>query len=139
MSVLVGKKAPDFTVPAVPGNGTIVDSYNFAEATKGKYALVIFYPLDFTFVCPSDLIALDLRLGKVQDLRMEVISVSLDSRSTPNAWRNTPVDKGGIGAVKYPSAAEVDHGIRKAYDAETAGGVARRGAFVIDKAGVIRA
>lgn len=66
MSVLVGKQAPDFTVPAVLGDGTIVDSYNFAEATKGKYALVFFYPLDFTFVCPSELIALDKRMAKFE-------------------------------------------------------------------------
>ncbi len=114
MSVLVGKKAPDFTVPAVLGNGTIVDSYNFAEATKGKYALVFFYPLDFTFVCPSELIALDHRMAKFEELGVEVISVSIDSHFTHNAWRNTPVAKGGIGEVKYTMAADVDHGICKA-------------------------
>ena len=139
MSVLVGKKAPDFTVPAVLGNGVITESYNFAEATKGKYALVFFYPLDFTFVCPSELIALDHRMAKFAALNVEVISVSIDSHFTHNAWRNTPVEKGGIGAVKYTMAADVDHGICKAYDVETAGGVALRGAFLIDKAGVVRA
>lgn len=139
MSVLVGKKAPDFTVPAVLGNGVITESYNFAEATKGKYALVFFYPLDFTFVCPSELIALDHRMAKFAALNTEVISVSIDSHFTHNAWRNTPVEKGGIGAVKYTMAADVDHSICKAYDVETAGGVALRGAFLIDKAGVVRA
>ena len=64
MSVLVGKQAPDFTVPAVLGNGTIVDDFNLSEAIKGKYGLVFFYPLDFTFVCPSELIALDHRMDE---------------------------------------------------------------------------
>lgn len=139
MSVLVGKKAPDFTVPAVLGDGSIVGAYNFAEATKGKYALVFFYPLDFTFVCPSELIALDKRMDKFAELGVEVVSVSIDSHFTHNAWRNTAVNAGGIGAVKYTMAADIDHGICKAYDVETAGGVALRGAFLIDKEGVVRA
>ena len=92
MSVLVGKQAPDFTVPAVLGDGTIVDEYNFSEATKGKYALVFFYPLDFTFVCPSELIALDKRMATFSELGVEVISVSIDSHFTHNAWRNTAID-----------------------------------------------
>ena len=135
MSVLVGKQAPDFTVPAVLGDGTIVDEYNFSEATKGKYALVFFYPLDFTFVCPSELIALDKRMATFSELGVEVISVSIDSHFTHNAWRNTAIDNGGIGAVKYTMAADVSHAICKAYDVETAGGVALRGAFLIDKEG----
>lgn len=139
MSVLVGKQAPDFTVPAVLGNGTIVDAYNFAEETKGKYALVFFYPLDFTFVCPSELIALDKRMDTFKKLGVEVISVSIDSHFTHNAWRNTPVAKGGIGEVRYTMAADLDHGICKAYDVEAAGGVALRGAFLIDKDGLVRA
>jgi peroxiredoxin (alkyl hydroperoxide reductase subunit C) len=139
MSVLVGKQAPDFTVPAVLGDGTIVDEYNFSEATKGKYALVFFYPLDFTFVCPSELIALDKRMATFSELGVEVISVSIDSHFTHNAWRNTAIDNGGIGAVKYTMAADVSHAICKAYDVETAGGVALRGAFLIDKEGLVRA
>lgn len=139
MSVLVGKQAPDFTVPAVLGDGTIVNEFNFAEATKGKYALVFFYPLDFTFVCPSELIALDHRMEKFGELGVEVISVSIDSHFTHNAWRNTAVNAGGIGPVKYTMAADMDHGICKAYDVETGGGVALRGAFLIDKSGMVRA
>ena len=75
MSVLVGKQAPDFTVPAVLGNGEIVDSFNLASAIKGKYGLVFFYPLDFTFVCPSELIALDHRMSEFRDRNVEVIAV----------------------------------------------------------------
>ncbi|WP_221799738.1 peroxiredoxin [Oceanobacter mangrovi] len=139
MSVLVGKQAPDFTVPAVLGDGTIVNEYNFAEETRGKYALVFFYPLDFTFVCPSELIALDKRMDKFSELGVEVISVSIDSHFTHNAWRNTAINDGGIGPVKYTMAADVSHAICKAYDVETAAGVALRGAFLIDQEGMVRA
>ena len=138
MSVLVGKKAPDFTVPAVLGNGKIVDSFTLSKAIKGKYGLVFFYPLDFTFVCPSELIALDHRMKDFKARNVEVIGVSIDSHFTHNAWRNTPVDKGGIGPVKYTLAADMSHDICKAYDVESDGGVAFRGAFLIDKAGMVR-
>ncbi len=138
MGVLVGKPAPDFTVPAVLGNGEIVDSFTLSEAIKGKYGLVFFYPLDFTFVCPSELIALDHRMDQFKSLGVEVIAVSIDSQFTHNAWRNTSVDKGGIGEVKYTMAADTRHDICRAYDVETADGVAFRGAFLIDKEGVVR-
>ncbi|MCX7084800.1 MAG: peroxiredoxin C [Methylococcales bacterium] len=138
MSVLVGKQAPDFTVPAVLGNGEIVDSFNFSEATSGKYAVVFFYPLDFTFVCPSELIALDHRMDEFTNRGVEVIAVSIDSHFTHNAWRNTPINKGGIGAVRYTMAADLTHSIAKDYDVETAGGVAFRGTFLIDTNGVVR-
>lgn len=139
MSVLVGKQAPDFTVPAVLGTGEIVDSFSFSETTKGKYALVFFYPLDFTFVCPSELIALDHRFEEFQKRNVEVIAVSIDSHFTHNAWRNTPVNAGGIGAVKYTMAADIDHSICKNYDVEVEGfGAAYRGAFIIDREGKVR-
>ena len=138
MGVLVGKKAPDFTAAAVLGDGQIVDSYTFSAATKGKYALVFFYPLDFTFVCPSELIALDHRIPEFKARNVEVVGVSIDSHFTHNAWRNTPVDKGGIGPVKYTLVADITHDICRAYDVEAAGGVAFRGAFLIDKNGVVR-
>jgi peroxiredoxin (alkyl hydroperoxide reductase subunit C) len=138
MSVLVGKQAPDFTVPAVLGDGQIVDSFNFSSETRGKYAVVFFYPLDFTFVCPSELIALDHRIDEFKSRNVEVVAVSIDSHFTHNAWRNTPVNKGGIGAVRYTMAADLTHSICKDYDVETAGGVAFRGTFLIDRSGLVR-
>ncbi|MCG8313756.1 MAG: peroxiredoxin [Pseudomonadales bacterium] len=138
MGVLVGQPAPDFSVPAVLGDGSIVDSFTLSEAIKGKYGLVFFYPLDFTFVCPSELIALDHRMDAFQERGVEVIGVSIDSHFTHNAWRNTPVNQGGIGPVKYTLAADMNHDICKAYDVESAGGVAFRGAFLIDKEGTVR-
>jgi peroxiredoxin (alkyl hydroperoxide reductase subunit C) len=111
MSVLVGKQAPDFTVPAVLGNGEIVDSFTLSSAIKGKYGLVFFYPLDFTFVCPSELIALDNRMSDFKARNVEVVAVSIDSHFTHNAWRNTPVNNGGIGEVRYTMAADLKHEI----------------------------
>lgn len=139
MSVLVGKPAPDFEAAAVLGDGSIVDSYEFSKETKGKYAVLVFYPLDFTFVCPTELIALDHRIDEFKKRGVEVLGVSVDSQFTHNAWRNTPVDKGGIGPVKYTLIADVSHAIAKAYDVEVEkGAVAYRGSFLIDKSGVVR-
>ncbi|HET8710665.1 MAG TPA: peroxiredoxin [Spongiibacteraceae bacterium] len=139
MGVLVGKPAPDFTCDAVLGNGEIVAGFKLSDAIKGKYGLIFFYPLDFTFVCPSELIALDHRIDAFKALNVEVIGVSIDSKFTHNAWRNTPIDQGGIGPVKYTLAADMSHDIARAYDVETAGGgPAFRGAFIIDKNGVVR-
>ncbi|MBV7544911.1 peroxiredoxin C [Pseudomonas sp. PDM26] len=138
MSVLVGKQAPDFTVPAVLGNGEIVDSFTLSSAIKGKYGLVFFYPLDFTFVCPSELIALDNRMSEFKARNVEVVAVSIDSHFTHNAWRNTPVNNGGIGEVRYTMAADIKQEIMKAYDVQSADGVALRGAFLIDDKGVVR-
>lgn len=139
MSVLVGKKAPDFTVPAVLGDGQIVDDFSFSDATRGKYAVIVFYPLDFTFVCPTELIALDHRMDEFTSRGVEVIAVSIDSHFTHNAWRNTPINEGGIGAVRYTMAADMSHSIVKDYDVECeAPAVAYRGTFLIDKEGMVR-
>ncbi|MCA0402432.1 MAG: peroxiredoxin C [Proteobacteria bacterium] len=139
MSVLVGRKAPDFTVPAVLGNGDIADKFNLYEAIKGKYGLVFFYPLDFTFVCPSELIALDNRMSEFEKRGVAVVGVSIDSQFTHNAYRNTAVKDGGIGPVKFTLAADVMHTICQSYGVEhPVAGVAFRGAFVIDKNGMVR-
>jgi len=137
MGVLVGKQAPDFTALAVLGNNEI-KQMRFSEFTKGKYAVVFFYPLDFTFVCPSELIAFDHRLDEFKKRNVKVIGVSIDSQFTHLAWKNTPVDKGGIGQVRYPLVADIKHEICQAYDVETAGGIALRGSFLIDRGGVVR-
>ena len=116
-----------------------VDKFTLSEAIKGKYAVVFFYPLDFTFVCPSELIAFDHRLEEFKKRGVEVIGVSIDSHFTHNAWRNTPIDKGGIGPVKYTLVADMSHAICRAYDVEVPDGtVAFRGSFLIDKAGTVR-
>lgn len=137
MAVLVGKQAPDFTATAVLGNNEITE-IKLSEQLKGKYGVLFFYPLDFTFVCPSELIAFDHRLEEFKKRNVEVIGVSIDSQFTHLAWKNTPVDKGGIGQVAYPLVADIKHEIAQAYDVEASAGVAFRGSFLIDKAGVVR-
>lgn len=139
MSVLVGRDAPDFCVPAVLGDGSIVDEFRFYDAINGKYAVLFFYPLDFTFVCPTELIAFDKRLAEFKKRNVEIVGVSIDSHFTHNAWRNTPVDKGGIGPVGYTLAADLNHAIAKNYGIETPdGNVAFRASFLIDKGGMVR-
>ncbi len=120
-------------------NGEIVENFNLKQHIEGKSAVVFFYPLDFTFVCPSELIAFDKRIEEFQSRGVEVIGVSIDSQFTHNAWRNTSVDNGGIGQVRYPLVADVKHEICQAYDVEhPEAGVAFRGSFLIDKEGVVR-
>lgn len=138
MAVLVGKAAPNFTAAAVMGDNTINESFNLADHIKGKYAVIFFYPLDFTFVCPSELIAFDHRLEEFKKRGVEVVGVSIDSHFTHLAWKNTPVNAGGIGKVGYPLVADIKHDIAKAYDVEADAGVAYRGSFLIDKVGVVR-
>ena len=137
--VLVTRQAPDFTSSAVLGNGEIVNNFNIKKHVNGKAAVLFFYPLDFTFVCPSELIAFDHRYEEFKKRGVEVVGVSIDSEFTHNAWRNTPTENGGIGAVKYALAADVKHEIAKAYGIEhPEEGVALRASFLIDKNGVVR-
>lgn len=137
---LVGHKAPDFTAAAVLGNGELINEFRLSKATAGKMAILFFYPLDFTFVCPSELIALDKRMPEFTKRGVEVIGISIDSQFTHHAWRNTPVEKGGIGPVKYPLIADINHKICQTYGVEhPVAEVALRGTFLIDKQGVIRA
>ena len=139
MSTLVGRSAPDFTAAAVLGNGKIVDDFNLSEAISGQYGLVFFYPLDFTFVCPSELIALDHAMEEFKKRNIEVIAVSIDSQFTHNAWRNTAINDGGIGPVNYTLVADTNHAICQAYGVEhPEAGVSFRGVFLIDKNGVVR-
>ncbi len=137
MAVLVGKPAPDFTAAAVMGDNSIDENFSLAKFIKGKEAVIFFYPLDFTFVCPSELIAFDHRLADFKSRGVEVIGVSIDSHFTHLAWKNTPINNGGIGQVGYPLVADIKHEICKAYDVEAEGGVAYRGSFLINKAGVV--
>ncbi len=136
MAVLVGKAAPDFTATAVYGNNEIKDLK--LSSLKGKHVVLFFYPLDFTFVCPSELIAFDHRLDEFKKRGVEVIGCSIDSQFTHLAWKNTPINNGGIGQVGYPLVADINHAICQAYDVEAAGGVAFRGSFLIDKAGIVQ-
>ena len=138
MSVLVGRPAPDFTAAAVMPDGSINENFKLSDL-KGKHVVLFFYPLDFTFVCPSEIIAHDHRVEEFKKRGVEVVGVSIDSQFTHFAWRETPVDKGGIGRVKFPLVADTKHEIQNAYDvAHPEAGVAMRGSFLIDKDGMVQ-
>ena len=136
MSTLVTQEAPDFTAQAVMPD----DSFEDITLSKyrGKNVVLFFYPLDFTFVCPSEIIAFDKALGQFKERDTEVIGVSVDSHFTHLAWKNTPVNKGGIGKVKYPLVADLNKQIASDYGVLINGSVALRGLFLIDKKGVVR-
>lgn len=139
MTCLIGNQAPDFTTAAVLGNGEIASKFHLMEVIKNKYAVLFFYPLDFTFVCPSELIAIDNRHNEFQQRDTVVMGISIDSQFTHSAWRKTPVNEGGIGPVRYPLVADVNHKICQSYGVEhPTAHVALRGTFLIDKQGVVR-
>lgn len=136
--MLVTKKAPDFTATAVLGNNQIVDKFNLYENFGKKGTVLFFYPLDFTFVCPSEIIAFDKRLSEFTSRDINVIGVSVDSQFSHFAWKNTPVNQGGIGQVKFPLVADLSKQISKDYDVLFGESVALRGSFLIDADGTIR-
>jgi peroxiredoxin (alkyl hydroperoxide reductase subunit C) len=138
MSVLVGKPAPEFTAPAVMPSGEVVDEFALS-ALKGKYVLLFFWPLDFTFVCPTEILAHDKRIDAFKKRDVEVVGVSIDSQFTHFAWRTTPVKEGGIGTVQFPMVADVKHEICQAYGIEHPdAGVALRASFLIDRDGIVQ-
>ena len=138
MAVLVGRSAPDFSAAAVMGDDSIVEPYRLLERIKGKYALLFFYPLDFTWVCPTEILAFDHRLEEFKSRNCEVIGVSVDSHFTHLAWKNTPVEKGGIGQIRYPLVSDLTKSIARDYDVLTGDKVALRGTFLIDQGSVVR-
>ena len=137
-AVLVGKAAPDFTAQAVMPNNEINPAFNLKSYLAGSYGLVFFYPLDFTFVCPSEILAHDHRLKAFADKNTTVVAISVDSQFTHLAWKNTPVEKGGLGNVQFPMVADLNKTIARDYGVLLPGGVALRGSFLIDKAGNVR-
>jgi len=138
MSSLITKKAPDFTSAAVMGDGQINDNFTLSEYLSGSYGVLFFYPLDFTFVCPSEILAFDHRMDKFEALNTKVVAVSVDSQYTHLAWRNTPVEKGGLGNVRFPMVADLTRSIAKSYNVLLNKSVALRGTFLIDKDMIIR-
>jgi peroxiredoxin (alkyl hydroperoxide reductase subunit C) len=138
MSVLVTRQAPDFTAPAVMPDGTIEENFSLSRL-RGQYVVLFFYPLDFTFICPTEIIAHHKRMAQFKAKGVAVVGVSVDSQFTHFAWRNTPIDDGGIGTVDFPLVADVKHDIARAYGIEhPQEGVALRASFLIDKNGVVQ-
>lgn len=138
MSILVGKPAPDFTAPAVMPNGLMEENFKLADL-KGKYVVLFFWPLDFTFVCPTEIIAHDKRFDQFKERNVQVVGISIDSQFTHFAWRNTPINEGGIGQIRFPMVADVKHDITQAYGIEHPEvGVALRASFLIDRDGMVQ-
>jgi peroxiredoxin (alkyl hydroperoxide reductase subunit C) len=133
---LVTKQAPDFTADAVMADNS------FGQITlssyQGKYVYLLFYPLDFTFVCPSEILAFNKKLDEFKSRNCELLSISIDSKFTHLAWKNTKVEDGGIGQVQFPMVADLNKEITKAYGIEHPASVALRGLFLIDPKGVVR-
>ncbi|KLE08231.1 peroxiredoxin [Aliarcobacter butzleri] len=136
--MLVTKKAPDFTATAVLADGQIVENFNLYENIGEKGAILFFWPLDFTFVCPSEIIAFSKRTDEFKVRGINVIGCSVDSQFSHFAWRETAVENGGIGRVKFPMVADLNKQISKDYDVLFGESVALRGSFLIDKDGTIR-
>ena len=136
--MLVTKKAPDFTATAVLADGQIVENFNLYENIGEKGAVLFFWPLDFTFVCPSEIIAFSKRVDDFKERGIQVIGCSIDSQFSHFAWRETPVENGGIGRVKFPMVADLSKQIARDYDVLFGDSVALRGSFLIDADGTVR-
>ncbi|MDA0773068.1 MAG: peroxiredoxin [Cyanobacteria bacterium] len=138
MAVLVGRNAPDFTADAVV-NGSEFKSVSLSDFKGKKYVVLFFYPLDFTFVCPTELHAFQDKLAEFESLNTEVIGVSVDSKFAHHAWLNTPKSQGGIQGVNYTVVSDFNKQITRDYDVEVEGaGISYRGLFLIDKKGVVQ-
>ncbi len=137
MSPLVTQQAPDFTAVAVLPDSSFQEDFSLSTF-RGKYVVLFFYPLDFTFVCPSEIIAFDKMVEEFRAKNCEIIGVSVDSQFSHWAWKNTPVTEGGIGRVKYPLVADLDKKISRQYGVLLPEGIALRGTFLIDKEGIVR-
>lgn len=138
MAVLVGKPAPDFTAAAVLQDNSFDENFNLLRYLGGKKGILFFYPLDFTFVCPSEIIAFDNRIEEFEKRETKIIAISVDSHFTHLAWKKTPVEKGGIGDVRFPIVADLSKNIARAYDVLVRDSIALRGTFLIDEKGIVR-
>ncbi|WP_177388467.1 peroxiredoxin [uncultured Campylobacter sp.] len=136
--MVVTNKAVDFTATAVLGNNEIAEDFNLYKNIGEKGAVVFFYPKDFTFVCPSEIIAFDHRYQDFKSKGIEVIGVSCDSEFTHLAWKNTPVNAGGIGKVQFPLVSDITKDIARSFDVLFGNAVALRGSFLLDKDGTVR-
>ena len=136
--MLVTNKAPDFTATAVLEDGSIVEDFNLYENFGEMGTVLFFYPLDFTFVCPSEIIAFSHRIEEFKSRGISVIGVSVDSQFSHFAWRETPVEEGGIGRIKFPLVADLNKQISRDFDVLLNESVALRGSFLIGIDGTVR-
>ncbi|MCR3754725.1 MAG: alkyl hydroperoxide reductase, AhpC component [Candidatus Westeberhardia cardiocondylae] len=136
---LITKKAPNFTAPAVMQNGKIIENFNLKTFIKNKTAIIFFWPLNFTFVCPTEIILFNKKYENIEKRNTKIIGISCDSVFSHQKWRSTPLKEGGIGNIKYPMVSDIKKNIMNMYDVEHPElGVALRASFIIDKHGIIR-
>lgn len=138
MTNLVTQKAPNFTAPAVMGDNSINEEFNLMEYLNGDMGILFFYPLDFTFVCPSEILAFQNRMTEFKERNVKVVAVSVDSAFSHVAWKNTPVNNGGLGQVQFPMVADLTKQISKDYHVLINDAVALRGTFLIDQDGIVQ-
>ena len=137
MTSLVTRPAPDFTATAVLADNSFDDDFSLA-ALRGKHVVLFFYPLDFTFVCPTEILAFDAALEEFRSRGAEVVGVSVDSQYTHAAWKRTEVEDGGIGPIRFPLVSDLNKEIARSYGVLLESGVALRGLFLIDREGIVR-
>lgn len=138
MQVFVGKAAPDFTAKAIMPDNSIESEFNLKNYAKGHKVVLFFYPLDFTFVCPSEIIAFNNRLGEFTERNTKLIAISVDSHFSHLAWKNTPYNKGGVGNIQIPMVADLNKNASHSYNVLHDDGISLRGTFVIDEEFIVR-
>ena len=137
MTLLVTKPAPDFTATAVLADNTFKEDFSLSDF-RGKYVLLFFYPLNFTFVCPSEILAFNKAVDQFEENNCQLVGISIDSHFSHLAWKNTPINEGGIGQIRYPLVSDLNKSISRDYGVLLDAGIALRGLFLIDREGVIR-
>lgn len=137
MSLIVTQPAPDFTATAVMPDNTFKEDFKLSDF-RGKYVLLFFYPLNFTFVCPSEILAFNKAVQQFEENNCQLIGISIDSHFSHLAWKNTPINEGGIGNIQYPLVADLDKKISQDYQVLLDAGIALRGLFLIDREGIVR-
>jgi peroxiredoxin (alkyl hydroperoxide reductase subunit C) len=138
MQVFVGKPAPDFTAKTVMPDNTIDLEFNLKHYGRGHKIILFFYPLDFTFVCPSEIIAFNNRLGEFSSRNTRVVAVSVDSHFSHIAWKNAPYNKGGVGSIQFPMVSDLKKEISTSYNVLNPDGISLRGTFLIDEEFIVR-
>jgi len=136
--IFVGKTAHDFTTKAIMPNNSIEYEFNLKKYIKGHKAVIFFYPLNFTFVCPSEIIAFNNRLGDFAARKTQVVAISVDSHFSHLAWKEMPYNKGGVGNIQIPMVADLNKEISRAYNVLNNEGVSLRGTFLIDEHFILR-
>ena len=137
MSMHVTREAPDFVATAVMPDNSFNEDFKLSDY-RGKYVILFFYPLNFTFVCPSEILAFNKAVDKFQEHNCQIIGISIDSHFSHFAWKNTPINDGGIGNIQFPLVSDLDKSISKQYEVLLESGIALRGLFLIDREGIVR-